>query len=105
MGANLTTVNQVCTLISLSSITGIPTVGISSMAERLLTIEETSGITRQSVATLRYWRHRGTGPPSARIGRRVMYRESDVLAWLDKAFKDEARLSRVRLAGTVTRSA
>ena len=75
------------------------------MAERLLTIEETSGITRQPVATLRYWRHRGIGPPSARIGRRVMYRESDVLAWLDQAFKDDATLSRVRSAHTDKKSA
>ncbi|HWM73712.1 MAG TPA: helix-turn-helix domain-containing protein [Nocardioides sp.] len=75
------------------------------MAERLLTIEEVSGMTRQPVGTLRYWRHLGVGPPSARIGRRVMYRESDVLAWLDRAFKDEARLSRGRSAETARRSA
>lgn len=64
------------------------------MAERLLTIEETSGMMRLPVATLRYWRHRGVGPTSARIGRRIMYRESDVLAWLDQAFKDGATPSR-----------
>jgi DNA-binding transcriptional MerR regulator len=75
------------------------------MAERLLTIEETSGITRQPVGTLRYWRHRGIGPPSARIGRRIMYRESDVLAWLDQAFKDEATLFRVRSEQAAKKSA
>ncbi len=42
-----------------------------------------------SAATLRYFRHEGTkGPKSAKLGRRVVYRESDVLAWIDKAFAD-----------------
>jgi hypothetical protein len=40
-----------------------------------------------------------------RGGLTVMYRESDVLAWLDQAFKDEARLSRGRSAETAKRSA
>ena len=37
-------------------------------------------------ATLRYWRHRSVGPPSARIGRRVVYRVSDIEAWIDAQF-------------------
>jgi len=32
--------------------------------------------------TLYYWRHKGIGPPSVRIGRRVMYRRGDVEAWI-----------------------
>lgn len=31
--------------------------------------------------TLRYWRMRGVGPVSFKIGRRVMYRRSEVDAW------------------------
>jgi DNA-binding transcriptional MerR regulator len=37
-------------------------------------------------ATLRYWRHVGIGPPSARLGRRVVYRRADVDAWIDEQF-------------------
>jgi predicted DNA-binding transcriptional regulator AlpA len=35
------------------------------------------------VATLRYWRHLGTGPRSFRLGRRVVYRLADVGAWIE----------------------
>ncbi len=41
-------------------------------------------------ATLRYWRHRGDGPPSARIGRRVVYRVRDIEAFIDAQFAAEA---------------
>ena len=33
-------------------------------------------------ATLYGWRHRGLGPKSVRLGKRVMYRRSDVEAWI-----------------------
>ncbi|MCX2934721.1 helix-turn-helix domain-containing protein [Mycobacterium sp. CVI_P3] len=43
-------------------------------------------MTRVSPDTLRYWRHTGTaGPPSFKLGRRVLYRRSDVDAWLQAA--------------------
>jgi hypothetical protein len=39
------------------------------------------------VATLRFWRHTGEyGPPSAKIGRRVLYREADVERWIAAQF-------------------
>ncbi len=40
-------------------------------------------------STLRYWRHKGEGPPSARIGRRVIYRVKDIKAWIDAQFAAE----------------
>lgn len=52
----------------------------------LLTLEETSELLRLPVNTLRYWRHVGKGPASARLGARVMYREKDVVEWIDAAF-------------------
>lgn len=59
------------------------------MADKLLTITEVAEMTRLPEATLRWFRHEGTkGPKSAKLGRRVVYRESDVLAWIDKAFAD-----------------
>ena len=48
----------------------------------LLTITE-AALLRAPVATLRYWRHLGTGPRSFRLGRRVVYRRDDLQAWID----------------------
>jgi excisionase family DNA binding protein len=48
----------------------------------LLTITEAAVVLRTPVATLRYWRHRHTGPRSFRLGRRVLYRRDDVHAWI-----------------------
>ncbi len=50
----------------------------------LLTTSEVAALTRAPEATVRYWRHLGTGPRSFKIGRRVVYRESDVMAWLEE---------------------
>lgn len=58
------------------------------MKRTLLTIAEASALTRTPVATLRYWRHLGTGPASFRLGRRVVYDEADVLAWIDTQRED-----------------
>ncbi|MCF6746660.1 MULTISPECIES: helix-turn-helix transcriptional regulator [Geodermatophilaceae] len=49
----------------------------------LLTIGEAAALLRAPVATLRYWRHLGTGPRSFRLGRRVLYRREDLYAWVD----------------------
>ncbi len=49
----------------------------------LLTITEAAELVRAPVATLRYWRHLGTGPRSFRLGRRVLYRSDDLHAWID----------------------
>jgi predicted DNA-binding transcriptional regulator AlpA len=54
----------------------------SPMASNLRTLEEVSEMTRTPAATLQFWRHKGTGPKSFKVGRRVMYREEDVAAWL-----------------------
>jgi predicted DNA-binding transcriptional regulator AlpA len=49
----------------------------------LLTLPEAAELLRAPVATLRYWRHLGTGPRSFRLGRRVVYRLADVRAWIE----------------------
>jgi len=51
--------------------------------DELLTISEVAAIVRAPLATLRYWRHLGTGPRSFRLGRRVVYRARDLRAWID----------------------
>ena len=49
----------------------------------LLTITEAADLLRAPVATLRYWRHLGTGPHSFRLGRRVLYRRDDLHTWIE----------------------
>jgi DNA-binding transcriptional MerR regulator len=56
----------------------------------LLTITEAAGLLRAPVATLRYWRHLGTGPRSFRLGRRVVYRRVDLHGWIDVRCSDAA---------------
>ena len=51
--------------------------------DELLTITEAAELLRSPVATLRYWRHLGTGPHSFKIGRKVMYWRTDLRAWVD----------------------
>ncbi len=51
--------------------------------QELLTIDEVAAVVRTPIATLRYWRHLGTGPRSFRVGRHVVYLRGDVEAWIN----------------------
>jgi predicted DNA-binding transcriptional regulator AlpA len=57
-------------------------INASAGATDLMTLVETAAYLRTPVATLRYWRHLGTGPAGFRLGRRVVYRREDVDRWL-----------------------
>ncbi len=57
--------------------------------DQLLTIDQVAALTHVCVATLRYKRHTDTGPRSFRLGRRVMYWLSDVLAWIDDQYEKD----------------
>lgn len=46
-----------------------------------LTVDDLAERYQVPVATVRYWRHLGTGPKAVKIGRFVRYRLEDVLAW------------------------
>lgn len=52
--------------------------------DELMTLKEVAAMLRVPEATLRYWRHLGTGPSSFRIGRGVRYWRNDVVMWLEK---------------------
>jgi len=56
--------------------------------DELLTIKEVAEIVRVPEATLRYWRHLGTGPRSFRIGRSVRYWKTEVALWLEEQSSD-----------------
>ena len=49
----------------------------------LITTAEAAALLRVAPETLRYWRWRGEGPRSFRVGRRVLYERADIAAWLD----------------------
>lgn len=51
--------------------------------EPLLTTEEVATYFRTVPSTVRYWRHHGKGPRALKVGKRVLYRQSDVLAWAE----------------------
>lgn len=61
------------------------------MATKLLKLPEVAELIGVPEATLRFWRtDGGRGPKSAKIGRRVVYREADVLAWIEEQFEKGA---------------
>lgn len=55
-----------------------------SGGDELCTLADVAQLLRVPPATLRYWRHLGTGPRSFRIGRHVRYYRGDVEAWLQE---------------------
>lgn len=52
--------------------------------DELMSLKEVAALVRVPEATLRYWRHLGTGPHSFRIGRSVRYWRNEVVHWLDE---------------------
>lgn len=52
----------------------------------LMTLEEAALFLKKSPAQMRWMRHAGTGPKSAKVGGRVMFRKADVIAWVDAQF-------------------
>lgn len=59
-------------------------------AMKLLTLDEVAEMLRKSPAQVRWMRHAETGPKCAKLGGRVMYREQDVIDWVNAAFEAEA---------------
>lgn len=49
----------------------------------LMTLPELAEYLQVPEATLYYWRNRGSGPRSSKLGRHVRYRRSDVEAWIE----------------------
>jgi hypothetical protein len=49
---------------------------------KLLTIAETASLIQQSPGTLASWRCAGKGPAFYKLGRKILYSEVDVLAWI-----------------------
>jgi predicted DNA-binding transcriptional regulator AlpA len=54
------------------------------VTDRFLNTEELAEYLSMPAATLRWWRHRGTGPPYQKLGRNVRYRWVDIETWLNE---------------------
>lgn len=52
------------------------------MIDRLLRTSAVAERLNVPESTLRYWRHRGEGPPSIKLGRSVRYSEVALGQWL-----------------------
>lgn len=58
-----------------------------------LTVEEVAERLRIQPATIHTWRYQGTAPKGTKIGRRVLFRESDVIEWEHRREEAEQRES------------
>lgn len=58
--------------------------------EQLLTAPEAADYLRQAASTLATWRVNGVGPKYVRLGRRVLYRASDLAAYVDELAEGRA---------------
>lgn len=61
------------------------------MAERLLNVPEIAEMTHKPIDTIRWYRHRQgagyqEGPKMFKLGRTVVAKESDVLAWIEEQY-------------------
>jgi excisionase family DNA binding protein len=56
---------------------------------KILTLEEAAAAINRPAATLRYWLVQGTGPRSFKLGRRRMFREEDVTAWVEAQYAEQ----------------
>jgi predicted DNA-binding transcriptional regulator AlpA len=62
-------------------------IGAAEKWPEIMTRLEVAAMTRQAESTLRYWATVGKGPKFFKVGgRRVLYKQSDVLNWLDQYY-------------------
>ena len=54
--------------------------------DEIMTITEISHDLKVPVNTLRFWRSRGTGPRTFRLGGRVVAKRADVNAWIESQY-------------------
>jgi predicted DNA-binding transcriptional regulator AlpA len=60
----------------------------------ILTTEQLAEFVHVPVNTVHYWRAQGTGPRGIKVGKRVIYRLSDVEVWLEGKAADDPNADR-----------
>jgi predicted DNA-binding transcriptional regulator AlpA len=63
---------------------------VPANTDEILTIGQAAKIVNKSVSTMYSLRSTGQGPRSGKLGRRVVYKRSDLLAWIESAFEGGA---------------
>lgn len=58
--------------------------------DKWLTSEEVATLAGVTLPTFYTWRGRGDAPRGARLGRKIMFKESDVQEWLTSRVEDSA---------------
>lgn len=54
--------------------------------DEYMTVKEFSQLARIPESTCLWWRHVGRGPRSFKVGRRVLYKRADVMAFIEQAY-------------------
>lgn len=57
----------------------------------LIGVDELASMIGVSASTVRWWKQTGKGPRSAKIGKHVKYRRSDVEAWVESLFDGQPK--------------
>lgn len=60
---------------------------VEKLNSDILYTEEVAALSRKTPATIRWLKATGQGPTCGKLGRRVVYRRSDVEAWIASAFE------------------
>jgi excisionase family DNA binding protein len=56
------------------------------MDSEYMTTAEVAELVHAPVETVRYWCHIGKAPKSIKLGRRRLFRRSDVVTWIEDQF-------------------
>lgn len=59
----------------------------TTAADEILDIGQAAKLANKLVSTMYWLRGQGLGPRSGKLGRRLVYKRSDVLAWIEGAFE------------------
>lgn len=59
--------------------------------DQLLTTDEAAAVLHQKSGTLAQWRYLGTGPRYYKVGRKPLYRRSELLTWLEEQARTSTR--------------
>ena len=69
---------------------------LQEVVSDFMTMRETAQAIGKNVRTLKYWKASGYGPDHFYIGKRVFYRRSDVISWLEKISATQAPVTKGR---------
>lgn len=56
----------------------------AELLETMLTVEDVAELCHTTPGTVHYWRTMGKGPTGTKVGRRILFRQSDVADWLGR---------------------